>query len=302
MAIGTLPGMPDMKVMATLRLPYEPPLAWTAFSQFLAGRSAQSVERMSQGAYWRTVRCGDATGWIRVEPSPDRAWLRVRHSPSLEPHAEALLPRLRIAFDLQAQPLVIDAHLGRDASLRALVRRTPGLRVPGTFDGFELAVRAVLGQRISVRVATILAGKLAERFGEEVETPLPELRRAFPSAETLADLRAPQLRAIGLGGPPVEAILALARGVADGTLVLDPGPRAQETLERLPELPGIGPWTAQYIGMRALRLPDAFPHSDLGLCKALSLTPAKMLARADAWRPWRAYAALHLWNSLSATA
>ncbi|HZP10829.1 MAG TPA: AlkA N-terminal domain-containing protein [Nevskiaceae bacterium] len=284
-------------VRSTLR--YTPPLAWRAFSQFLAGRSAASVESIHDGRYWRTVRLNGVKGWISVGPSKDPKTLSLRFPAALAPHAKELRTRLQNSFDLAADPIAIDRDLSRDKLLRPLIARTPGLRVPGAFDGLELAVRAVLGQRISVKVATILAGKIAAYFGETVETPNPELRFVFPSADRLADASSAQLRGIGLGGPPVEAIRSLAIAVAENRLTLQPGPRAEHELEMLPELPGIGPWTAQYIGMRALRMPDAFPHSDLGLVKALGLTPAKVLSRAEAWRPWRAYAAVHLWSTLS---
>src|SRR5262249_4089416 len=152
---------------------------------------------------------------------------------------------------------------------------------------------------ISVRIATLLAGRVAQAFGEPIVTPRAELTRLAPTAARLADASVEQLRGIGLGGPPVAAIRALARAVADRSLKLGPGPQAMATVERLQAFPGIGAWTAQYIGLRALRLPDAFPHSDLALCKRLGTTPAGTLRQAEAWRPWRAYAALHLWNSLA---
>ncbi len=282
-----------------MRIDYHPPLAWDAFSRFVAGRGAESVERMHDGIYWRTVRSGGRRGWLSVEHDPGASCLRLRSSAGLAPRLPRLADYVRKVFDLRAQPELIDAHLSADPVLRPLVRRTPGLRVPGALDGLELAVRAILGQRISVRVATILAGKVAATLGDPIRTPLPGLDRVFPTAARLAEVPVERLRAIGLGGPPVAAIRAIARAVAHGKLLLEPGPHSECAVEQLQEIPGIGPWTAQYIAMRALRLPDAFPHSDLGLCKALDATPAQVLRRAEAWRPWRAYAALHLWNSLS---
>ena len=183
--------------------------------------------------------------------------------------------------------------------LRRRVKRRPGLRVPGTFDSFELGMRAILGQQISVRGASTIAGRFAERFGEPIETPLACLNRIAPTAKSLCGC--PQCPPAGLGLPSARAasLRNLARAVARREIDLEPGVDPTATVARLVELPGIGPWTAQYIAMRALRWPDAFPAGDLGLMKASQLKSAQALEKAaERWRPWRAYAAMHLWESL----
>jgi AraC family transcriptional regulator of adaptative response / DNA-3-methyladenine glycosylase II len=180
------------------------------------------------------------------------------------------------------------------------IRRAPGLRVPGAFDGFELAVRAILGQRVSVAAATTLAGRVAARFGEPVETPFPCLNRLTPTPERLAGVALSQLTRLGIAAPRAGAIRELARGVVEGTICLDPGANAQDVMNALKGISGIGDWTANYVAMRALRWPDAFPHGDLGLLRGAGMTSAAQLGRAaEAWRPWRAYAAMHLWRANS---
>ena len=204
-----------------------------------------------------------------------------------------VLSRTKHLFDLSAHPVEIETHLGELAIAHT------GLRVPGAFDGFELAVRAVLGQQVSVRAATTLAGRFNKTFGEPIVTPFPELTHLFPSAERIAEVEIDEIISLGIIRSRANTILFLARAVADGSVVLKPGCDPDRVISRLKELPGIGEWTAQYIAMRALSWPDAFPHTDLGLYKALGKNrPLKVLEMADSWRPWRAYAAMHLWKSL----
>jgi AraC family transcriptional regulator, regulatory protein of adaptative response / DNA-3-methyladenine glycosylase II len=208
-----------------------------------------------------------------------------------------LLAKLRNLFDLDARPDVIANHLAVDSHLGEGFSRHPGLRVPGAFDGFELAVRAVLGQQISVRAATTLAGRFAEALGEPVATPFPALTRLSPSPARVAGARLDELTPLGLVSARGECLRTLARAVCDKAISLESGPDPVASMERLMTLPGIGSWTAQYIAMRGLRWPDAFPHADLGLRKALGGRSAReVLALAERWRPWRAYAAMHLWN------
>jgi AraC family transcriptional regulator of adaptative response / DNA-3-methyladenine glycosylase II len=191
--------------------------------------------------------------------------------------------------------------LKQKPELRAYLRRTSGLRVPGTLNGFELALRAILGQQISVKAATTVFGRFVDVFGGKLETPDPEVNRVAPDAADVANATLQQLIDRGLNRRRAESVQALARAVADGRVRLEPQGDAGPTRAALQELPGIGPWTAEYVAMRALGDPDAFPHSDLGLMQALQLEkPAALLARAEAWRPWRAYAALHLWHGYSA--
>jgi AraC family transcriptional regulator of adaptative response / DNA-3-methyladenine glycosylase II len=196
-------------------------------------------------------------------------------------------------MDLACHPAEVAQALG------PLARRHPGLRVPGAFDGFEVAVRAILGQQVTVAAARTVAGRLAAAFGERIETPFASLNTVFPGAGRIAELPCGRIARIGMPGARARTVLALARAVADGDLVLTPNADIENTLARLRTLPGIGEWTAQYIAMRALAWPDAFPHTDLGVMKALGERSARhVLAAGDAWRPWRAYAVMHLWQSL----
>jgi AraC family transcriptional regulator of adaptative response / DNA-3-methyladenine glycosylase II len=205
-------------------------------------------------------------------------------------------------FDLGARPDVIASHLGADPWIGPAVKRCPGLRVPGAFAGFDLACRAILGQRISVRAATTLAGRLAAEFGEPIETPDPQLNRLAPEPDRLAAADARTLGRLGISRSGSLAIRALARAIADGRLRLEPGADALATIEQLRELPGVGRWTAEYIAMRALGWPDSFPEGDLGLRRGISdLSPERLRAVAEKWRPWRAYAVMHVWNGLAST-
>jgi AraC family transcriptional regulator of adaptative response / DNA-3-methyladenine glycosylase II len=178
------------------------------------------------------------------------------------------------------------------------VKRSPGLRVPGAFDGFELAVRAVLGQQVSVKAATTMAGRWASAFGEGIETPWTELSRLSPAATRMLEVVEDDIGALGIVGSRARCLMALARAVADRRVVLAYAANVEEQIERLMELPGIGPWTAQYIAMRALHWPDAFPDGDLMVLRAAGMGRKALLERAEAWRPWRAYATHHLWHTL----
>jgi len=168
-------------------------------------------------------------------------------------------------------------------------------------DGFEIAVRAILGQQVTVAAASTIAGRFAAAFGDPIDTPHAALTRLFPSAATIAALAPGEIARHGIIASRARAIVALAREIHEGRLRLEPSAPVEATLAALEGVPGIGPWTAQYIAMRALAWPDAFPHVDVAVVKAMKLTPARALARADAWRPWRAYAVLHLWKSLEAS-
>ncbi|HEX2570054.1 MAG TPA: AlkA N-terminal domain-containing protein [Polyangia bacterium] len=287
-----------------LRLDYRAPLDWDALLGFLAGRAIPGAEEVATGIYRRTVRLAGASGWIEVQrdPSPQET-LRATVSLSLASVLMQVVARLRGLFDLDAHPAAICAHLARDPALAPLLERHPGLRVPGAFDGFETAVRGILGQQVSVRAATTLSGRLIERFGEPLETPHPGLRRLFPRPDVLARASEDDVAGLGMPGARARTVIALARAVAGSELRLDRVGRAGPTdvvRERLQALPGVGDWTAQYIAMRVLGWPDAFPASDLGLRHALGGLSAREIERqAEPWRPWRAYAAMHLWTSLT---
>ena len=281
-----------------LTLAYRPPLAWNALLRFLSGRATAGVECVADGAYFRTAAVENHRGWFKVEPISGRNALAVELSTSLIPALPDVLSRLKGLFDLSARPDVILSHLATDARLSSVTGRCAGLRVPGAFDGFELVVRAILGQRVSVAAATTLAGRLATRLGEPIETPLAGLNRLSPSPARLADVAVSELRALGLSAPRAASIRTVAQVVTRRQIDLQPGPDPEGVTQALQKLPGIGDWTAQYIAMRALRWPDAFPAGDLGLLKASSQTsPSRLRATAEAWRPWRAYAAMYLWET-----
>lgn len=276
----------------TLRLDYRPPFDWKTLLRFLAGRAIPGVESVADGDYRRGVTLSGKRGWVAVRQDPKRHALRARISISLAPVLTQVVARLRALFDLDAQPTIISEHLARDPLLAPLLAARPGLRVPGAFDGFEMAVRAILGQQVSVAAATTVSGRVVQRFGSEPEQ--------FPSAERLARASLSEVASLGMPGARAQTILELARAVASGALVLSPDASPQATIDALIALPGIGPWTAHYIALRALRWPNAFPAADLGVRKALGVSTTRAAEERSAlWQPWRAYAVLHLWTSLS---
>ena len=270
-----------------LRLEYRPPFAWQPMLEFLRGRAIGGIESVTEDEYARTVRIGDDRGTIRVRHAAGKSPALVAHvSMSLRARLATIAARLRVLFDLDAQPVAIADYLSTDRRLAKLVARTPGLRLPGAFDPFETSVRAILGQQVSVKGATTLAKRLVEQNDG-----------AFPSAAQLARAKASDVRTIGLPLARADTLVRLASVVASGEVDLEGDPEAAIT--KLVALPGIGPWTAQYIAMRAMHWPDAFPAGDLGVKKALGETSEKKIeARAERWRPWRGYAVMHLWRSL----
>lgn len=291
-------GRSDEADAIVCALGYRPPFDWEGLLSFLGVRAVPGIESVAGGAYRRTVRLEREgrvhAGWLVVEHARRRPAVEVRLSPSLARVVPQVLARVKRLFDLDPQPQIVSEALGPLAGAR------PGMRVPGAFDGFELAVRAVLGQQVSVGAARTLAGRFAEAFGEPVATPFGELRATFPFPARVARIEPASLRAVGVTPARSRAILALAREVAAGRLGLDPDGDVEGTIARLKALAGIGDWTAQYIAMRALAWPDAFPAGDAGVLKALGETsPARARAKAEAWRPWRAYAVMHLWRSLA---
>jgi AraC family transcriptional regulator of adaptative response / DNA-3-methyladenine glycosylase II len=253
--------------------------------------------------YRRTVGLGVSQktvvhGWIAVALAKGGTALDVEMSPSLAPVIGAVIARVKNLFDLGASPDSVSALLSQDRMLAGVVRRLPGLRVPGAFDGYELAVRAVLGQQVSVKAATTLAGRWAEKFGAALATPFPELTRLTPDAPRVAGAAAADIAALGIVSSRARALIALSQAVTERRVALSHAANVEEQITTLEDLPGIGSWTAQYIAMRALRWPDAFPGGDLMLQKAAKVDKRVLLERAEAWRPWRAYAAHYLWQSL----
>jgi len=277
---------------------YRPPYDWESMHAFLAKRAVASVEATDARSYSRTLRVSRDkkryTGWISVAPAPRKSALRVCVSPSLAPALPAVLAKVKHLFDVAAHPDEIGEALGAIAAAR------PGLRLPGAIDGFELAVRAILGQQVTVLAAARIAARLVDAFGEPVDTPIAGLTKLFPAAEAIAALEPAKIAACGVISARARAIVALANEVASGRLRLEPSADVDATLFALEALPGVGPWTAQYIAMRALAWPDAFPHPDVAIINALKAKPREALAASEAWRPWRAYAVIHLWKSLEA--
>jgi AraC family transcriptional regulator, regulatory protein of adaptative response / DNA-3-methyladenine glycosylase II len=278
-----------------LRLPYRPPFDWDALVGYFRVRATPGVESVDGGVYRRTFALGKQRGVLSVAPIPGEHALRLE-IPAGEHLLEAVTRASRV-FDLDADPSAIGAHLSRDPVLAPLVARRPGLRVPGGWHPFELTVRAILGQQVSVRAATTLCGRLAAAFGDELPGIAEGPSRLFPEPAALAGK---DLTAIGLPTARARAISALAEAVASGRFLLEPSSGLDAHVARFAELPGVGPWTAHYVALRAFHEPDAFPAGDLGLRKAagegMTLTERELCARAEAWRPFRAYAAVHLWT------
>ncbi len=282
---------------STLQLTYRPPYDWEGLLKFLSARVIKDVDLVSDGSYARTVLLGKSKGWIRVTHAAEKRALLVEFTHSLTFVLPALLGRLRNLFDLAARPDLIAAHLMQDPLLRKGVMKNPGLRVPGAFDGFELALRATLGQQITVKAATTLSCRFAEAFGEKIETPFPELTRLSPLPERVARASVDDIARLGIVSARAKCILALAQAVQGGTLSFDVGTDPEAAIQRLVALPGIGPWTAHYIAMRALRWPDAFPKEDIVVRNNLGGVTAKRAEEmSQVWRPWRSYAVMHVWN------
>jgi AraC family transcriptional regulator of adaptative response / DNA-3-methyladenine glycosylase II len=274
----------------SFRLAYRPPYDWPALIAFLRARATPGVEHVADDAYERTVALGNSTGSIRVAPAGDGRTLNLEVRFTESRHLLGIVERVRRMFDVGADPAAIAELLAADPLLKATLAAHPGVRTPGAWDGFEIAVRAVLGQQITVKAATTLAGRVAERWGAPVAMA-PGLTRLFPSAAPLAG--AP-LEDVGIIRTRANAIRGLARAVCDGRLRFD----GDGTQAALRAIPGIGDWTAQYVMMRAANEPDAFPSGDLILQRmAGGLSAGALEARSHAWRPWRAYAVMLLWQA-----
>jgi len=297
------PGAGDPAIV--MRLAFRPPLDLPWLMSLLAGRAAPGVEAVEEGAYRRTVSVGGASGWIEVRGVDAAGGLRhleTRASASLAPHLMRVASSVRRVFDLDADPDTIRRALATEARMARLVAARPGLRVPGAWHPWEIATRAIVGQQISVQAATTIVGRVVERVGGRVATPFPALTRLFPDAAAVAGA---DLTNIGMPGRRVDTLKRFAAGVADGTIRLEATGGPDDTVRALCAVPGIGPWTAEYIALRALGEPDAFPAGDLGLRKALGngvpVPELEVAAAAEAWRPWRGYAAMYLWSSLAET-
>ena len=295
------PAVPGEAI--TLLLPYRAPYDWAAMLAFLRTRALDGLESVEDDRYRRTFTFGDTAGAVEVSHAGDRAALRVAVR-TADPRALGpVAARVRRVFDLDADIGVIEGHLAADPLLGPLIAARPGLRAPGGWDGFELAIRAVLGQQVTLAAARDLGRRLVAGFGAPLDagaTGHTGLSRAFPTPDALIDA---DLTVLGMPGARALALSALARATLDDPRLFHPHRSLQEAVDRLRAIPGVGEWTAQYVALRALRLPDAFPAADVGLLRAAvdaegrRPTSQALLARSEAWRPWRAYAAQHLWSA-----
>jgi AraC family transcriptional regulator of adaptative response / DNA-3-methyladenine glycosylase II len=276
------------------RLRFRPPYDWNGMLAFLEPRCTPGVELVDSGRYRRTISLQGSSGCLEVSLEEGSESLAVRVQFGDPRSLFFIIERIRTMFDANADWADIAKTLGADPLLASSINKTPGLRVPGCWNGFELAVRAILGQQVTVKGATSLAGRITNKFGERF-TGNPGLTHIFPGPEILADAN---LENVGLPKARGETIRALARAVRDDKIKFDGILDTDLFLSELCEIPGIGRWTAQYVAMRALGEPDAFPSGDLGLLRSSGLDSAHDLEeRAEAWRPWRAYAAMYLWHS-----
>jgi AraC family transcriptional regulator of adaptative response / DNA-3-methyladenine glycosylase II len=285
----------------TLRLGYRPPYDFEAILAFLRGRALPGVELVDEHSYARVFGPADAPGWLRLS-----AWPNGEHALQLQLHCPqpghmlGVVTTLRRMFDLDANPQSIGDTLKESPLLKPLLRKRPGLRLPGGWDGFEIAVRAILGQQVSVAAARTLATRIVQRFGTPVlNSPIPGLERLFPGPEALVDV---DLREVGLTTARAATVRGVARALLDGRIDFRSEQPLEEFVERWVALPGIGEWTAHYMAMRALSHPDAFPAADLILRRVAAgdnpaLSTKALTALAEAWRPWRAYTVMHLWRS-----
>src|SRR5207237_8389313 len=238
--------MIDAGHSSTLRLSYRPPYDWQEILKFLDARMIRDVEFVTADSYARTVRLGKRTGWIRVTHAPEKGGLVVEFTRTLVPVLPALLGRLRNLCELTGRPDLIAAHLMKAKFLKKSVTKNPGLRLPGAFDGFEMAIRAILGQQITVKAATTIAGRFAEAFGEKIRTPFPELTRLSPLAARITKASVRDIAKLGIVRTRAASILALARAFQAGWLKLDAGTNPEADVAQLTGLPGIGKWTAHY--------------------------------------------------------
>lgn len=280
----------------TLQLSYRAPFDWEGLLRFLQARASKGVEHVDGDLYQRTIHMDTYKGWISVRNNPKKNVLNVELSHSLTPILSKVLKRVKELFDLNARPDIIMGRLSTDPFLAETIKRMPGVRIPGAMDGFEVAVRAILGQQITVKAATTLAGRFAEAFGAEIETPYPSLTHIFPSPERIAKLSVDDVASLGIIQRRAECILEIARQIQSGRLKLTAS-TSHDIIENMTAIPGIGPWTANYVAMRVIHWPDAFPKEDIVLRKKLGGISAKEAEDvSQKWRPWRSYAAMYLWR------
>lgn len=288
-----------------LRLSYRPPFDWRALLAFLSYRSIPGVEVVSEESYARSFRIMGEAGGITakghfvVRFSTDRHELDLKVWIDNTALLHRVVERVRAIFDLRADSTIVEKSLSADRRLAPLIKKYPGTRVPGCWSGFEVALRAILGQQISVKAASTLVARVAAAVGERYDCDMEGIEYFFPEPEAIASA---DLDDLGIIQTRVSAIREVARRLENGELEIGPHVTLDYFVQQFCEIKGIGEWTAQYVAMRALSDPDAFPHSDLILLRAAAqpgetLTPKMLLTRAEAWRPWRAYAVLLLWRA-----
>jgi len=284
---------------STLQLSYRSPYDWNGVLRFLAARALKGVEHVTDTSYARTVQLGKAKGWIRVTQSKEKHALLLELTHSLTPMLPSLLSRTRALFDLDARPDVIARHLRKDPRLAQAVKTNPGMRVPGAFNGFELGLRAILGQQVTVKAATTIACRFVDAFGDRIVTPFAELNRLTPVPARVASASVDDIARHGILASRAGTIVALAEALTSDSLRLDAVAPAKpdDAIRKLTDLPGVGQWTAHYIAMRALCWPDAFPKEDVAVRHNLGgVTAGEAEALSQRWRPWRSYAVMHVWG------
>lgn len=293
--------------VATLELPFKPPFDWPRLLRFFSGRATPGVESVEDGTYRRAIDWQGDSGLLSVRLHPRKRCIVATIDGAASRHADALAAPIARMFDLHADPKAIGAALAADPWLAPLLDAAPGLRVPGAWSGFELVVRAIVGQQISVKGATTIIGRLVQRAGVRIDGhPHEHTAWRFPTPAALASM---DMEKIGMPGKRVAALQNVAQAVASGKVPVDHGAASAVDIASLRAallaLPGIGPWTVEYVAMRAWRDADAWPAWDLVLMQAICardpslVRPTQQRARTDAWRPWRAYAAMHLWNEVA---
>ncbi|MEZ2353018.1 DNA-3-methyladenine glycosylase [Caballeronia sp. RCC_10] len=289
---------------ATIELPYKRPFDWARLIAFIGGRASAGVESVEGAAYRRAIEWRGNVGIVEVRPHARKHCLIATVQGDVHRHADELVVPLSRMFDVHVDPHEIARCLSHDPLLGPLVEATPGLRVPGAWSGFELVVRTIVGQQVSVKGASTIMGRIVQRAGRRIDGhPHEGTAWRFPTPRELADA---DLAQIGMPGKRVETVQRFAHAVATGALPIDtPGADREHLKRELLAMPGIGPWTVGYVAMRALRDPDAWPDADLVLMQAIArcepslLKPAQQRAYVERWRPWRAYAAMHLWNGVA---
>ena len=284
-----------------IALSYQQPYDWKSHLAFLAYRSIPGVEVVKENSYARTISMDGIAGHFRVEFGSNSNQIQAKiQFPELKQHHH-IIERIKSIFDLHADSEQIDKFLAKDKLLKPMVKKFPGLRVPGCWSGFEVAVRAILGQQVTVKAASTLVSRISERYGQKYDCNIEGLTHVFPDAK---ELQGAKMENIGIIRQRISAIQLIADLVASGKLVIDSTIDMKEFVDQICAIKGIGEWTAFYIAMRALNEPNAFPFSDLILRRALTeeeLTPKQLLTLSEPWQPWRAYAVILLWKNYGAT-